>query len=249
MPENWSVKDIAESWFGSPATWFAGAATIAGLLSWLGIDKKLGFDIGAMLDKAKDFFTGLWNKLLGTAESTIDPESATMNKAIASRIDADASFAAAEKALDLKGIGKELRDLAKEQVKEGGDPIKNAQALREKIVAHITDKWQDANPEGDPAKISDLVDQVATGITGVTASEQQPRVIKKGYAGLMQQAKAAKDEEGTLAEGDVKPITLSPELKALADAAAAPIKAPADEASDKGPPPVAKPQKAASAGK
>ncbi len=157
-------------------------------------------------------------------------EGTTMNAAIAERLDTDNSFALAEKAVGIPGIGAELRTMAKESAAKGGNALDNAQALHKQIVAHIIDKWQDVNPKGNPANITAKADEVATGLMGIPDQANLPREVDHGYAGLLQQAKKAKDAEGTLTADQVKPISLSPELKALAEVAATPNAKPAAEA-------------------
>lgn len=232
------LKSVSNWLFGSWAGWATGAATIVGILKLFGIDKKLGFDIGAMFEQVKDFFSGLIDKLMGKAEEAIDPESVTMKKAIADRINEDRSFAAAERAIGIPGIGKELRDIALKASKEGGDPTAVGRKIHQDSVDRIIAKWQDANPEDTPPEsLLELAEKAATGIAGIKDQDNQPRVVRKGVVGLLMQAQEAKDKESTLTEGEVKAITLSPELEALVQAAAAPAR----EAANENPAPAAPP--------
>ncbi len=254
MPTDLSIKGIFEWLFSTPLGWLTTLGTLATGAVTLGIDKKLGFDIKGTVDKVTDFFLGLFHKLIGTAEKAVDPESETMNKAVASRLDDDNSFAAVETATGVSGLGKKLRDMAKESAAEGGDPINNGLALHKKMVALIVSEWKTANPTQPVTAIKDTATKWVDGFTGLsnisedTKREDLPLEISYGYVGLLQQAKKAKDEDSTLSESQVKPIELSPELKKLIASIASGGAAPAPDAADKPviPPKPAKPAPAAS---
>lgn len=183
-----------------------------------------------LVGTAVKFLSDMASKLVNWVSGMFtSKETTTMNTAIAERLDADKGFELAEKALGIPGIGAELRDMAKKAATKGGSPNDNARKLHQEQVAFIVDKWQDVNPTGDPTNISKLAEDVVTGLVGVADQDQLPRVVTQGYAGLLHQAKKAKDAEGDLSADEVKPINISPELKALAEAAATPNATPAPE--------------------